>query len=107
MKLQIVEYCVPSILEGFMKYRYVLQLDERALAWSVSRERRLQLNDVYDTLTMHLLNGNLDYNLEHYPEVGPLYGIECEVIYEQEVSNSYLKDLYVKSRIKEIEGDFV
>lgn len=34
MKLQIVEYRAPNMLEGNIHYRYMLELDEKLILWT-------------------------------------------------------------------------
>ena len=106
MKLQIVEYRVPIILEGNIHYRYMLELDEKAILWTPPAPIKKELKQVYNILMEKLLDDNIDYNMEHYVMLNKWPGIECEVIFETEVSDSYLKELYIEKRMKSIEQDF-
>lgn len=106
MKLQIVEYRAPNMLEGYINYRYMFELDEKAILWTPSSPMKKELKQVYNKLMSKLLDENIDYNMEHYIKFNDLPGIEKEVIFETKVSDAYLKELYIEKRIKAIEKDF-
>lgn len=53
-----------------------------------------------------LLDDNIDYNMEHYVKFNKWHGLEVEVIFETEVSDAYLKELYIEKRMKAIEKYF-
>lgn len=105
MKLQIVEFIMNDILNGTRNYRYVLELNERLL-FSITSPTEQTPYRIYNLLMNQFLESNIDYNLEHYTLYGPIVGIDYKVIFEQEVPDTYLKDLYTESRMKAIEGDF-
>lgn len=105
MTLQIVEFIMNDILNGTCNYRYVLELNERLLFF-ITRPTQQTPDRIYNILMNHFLESNIDYNLEHYTLYGPIVGIDYKVIFEQEVPDTYLKDLYTESRLKDIEGDF-
>lgn len=109
MKLQIVEYSVPNLLEGNIHHRYMLILDERVIRWTGSSASKRELKEVYSLLMNDLLSDGIkDINLENYPtfDFTMIHGCEKEVIFEQEVSDKFLKEMFVASRIKELEEDF-
>ena len=106
MKLQIVEYRAPNILEGNIHYRYMLELDEKAILWTTPAPTKKDLKQVYNILMKKLLDDNIDYNIEHYVKFNKIIGLESEVIFETEVSESYLKELYIEKRMKSTEQDF-
>lgn len=105
MKLEIVEFRMIDILNDTCNYRYVLELNERLL-YFITAPRQQTPDRIYDRLMNHFLESNIDYNLEHYTLYGPIQGIDYKVIFEQEVSDTYLKDLYIERRMKAIEEDF-
>ena len=107
MKLQIVEYRAPNILEGYIHYRYMLELDEKVVLWTPLSPMKKELKSVYNILMSKLLDENTDYNMEHYIKLNKWPGIECEVIFEKEVSDTYLKELSIERRMKAMEKDFV
>lgn len=106
MKLQIIEYKIPDLLKGNILYRYILYIDERALVWSGSSPEKLPSEKVYDELSRYLANNCKDYNINSYSQHNRIYGVEEKVVFEKEVSDSYLKELYNESRIKALEEDF-
>lgn len=105
MKLQIVEFRINDILNGTFNYRYVLELNERLLLITTSPTQQTP-DRIYNTLMNNFLEYIIDYNLEHYTLYNPIVGIDYKVIFEQEVPDTYLKDLYTESRLKDIEKDF-
>ena len=109
MKLQIVEYKTPNMLEGNTHYRYMLELDGKVVLWTYSSSQPTELKQVYNILMTKLLDENIDYNLEHFMKfnINMIPGCERKVIFEGEVSDSYLKELYVEKRMKAIEKDFI
>lgn len=106
MKLQIVEYGAPNMLEGNIHYRYMLELDEKVILWTQPALTKKELKQVYNILMEKLLDDNIDYNMEHYILLNKWPGLEREVIFETEVSDAYLKELYIEKRMKAIEKDF-
>lgn len=106
MKLQIVEYRAPNMLEGNIHYRYMLELDEKIVLWTPPSPMKKEPKMVYNILMSKLLDENIDCNMEHYIKLNKWPGIEIEVIFEKEVSDAYLKELYTEKRMKDIEKDF-
>lgn len=82
MKLQIVEYRAPNMLEGNIHYRYMLELDKRVVLCTPPSPMKKELKNVYNILMSKLLDENIDYNMEHYVKFNKLPGIEIEVIFE-------------------------
>ena len=105
MKLEIVEFKLNDILNGTCNYRYVLELNQRLL-FSITSPTQQSQDRICNRLMHHFLESNIDYNLEHYILYGPIEGINYKVIFEQEIPDTYLKDLYTERRMKAIEGDF-
>lgn len=106
MKLQIVEYRAPNMLEGNIHYRYMLELDEKVIICTTPSPTKKEMKQVYNKLMDKLLDCNIDYNIEHYVKYNKIIGVESEVIFETEVSDAYLKELYNEKRMKSIEQDF-
>ena len=106
MKLQIVEYRALNMLEGVINYRYILELDEKIVLWTPSTPKKKEPKEAYRMLIKEMLNKNIDYNMEHYVKLNNWPGVEREVIVEEELSDSYLKELHIKQRIQDIEEDF-
>ena len=106
MKLQIVEYRAPNMLEGNIHYRYMLELDEKVVLWIPPEPIKKEPKSVYNELMSKLLDENIDYNMEHYIKLNEWPGIEKDVIFETKVSDAYLKELYIEKRMKAIEKDF-
>ena len=108
MKLQIVEYRAPNILEGNIHYLYMLELDGRVVSWTGSSPSKRELKEVYGILTNGLSDGTIDLNIENYMKfnIKMIPGLDKEVIFEKEVSDAYLKELYVEKRMKAMEKDF-
>lgn len=107
MKLQIIEYKIPSLLEGNILYRYILYIDGRTLAWTGSTPEKSSGEKVYDKLTQYLANNCKYLDINDYPMFNRIDdGLEQDVVFEKEVCDSYLKELYVKTRIQDIEEDF-
>lgn len=106
MKLEIVEFILNDILNGTCNYRYVLELNQRLL-FSITSPTQQSQDRICNRLMHNFLESNIDYNLEHYILYGrPIEGINYKVIFEQEVPDTYLKDLCTERRMKAIEGDF-
>ena len=108
MKLQIVEYEINDLLNNLSYYKNVLLLDGRAvLEYNYPIRDTKVYNAVRNLLT--LLMNIKDYDLEHYPKLNSLLtGLNNKtILYEQEVSDHFLKDIKIQQRIEEIEGDFV
>jgi hypothetical protein len=106
MKLQIVEYSAPNMLEGNRHYRYMLELDEKGILWTQPAPTKKELKQVYNILLDKMLDYNIDYYMEHFVTPTKLPGIERQVIFETEVSDAYFKELYIEKRKKAIEKDF-
>ena len=107
MKLQIVEYKVTDLLDGCDRYRYTLELDGRVLLYfgpvDVSIQHDFAINKLMSSI--RLLT---DYDLNHYNAINydKIPGINKKVIFEQEESDHYLKDLKIQERIEDLERDF-
>lgn len=106
MKLQIVEYKSQNILEGNILYRYMLELDEKAVLWIPPTPTKESSEKVYNILMSKMLDKNTDLKFEHWVRLSNIPGVNREVIFEQEVPETYLKELKVERRIKDIEEDF-
>ena len=106
MKLQIVEYKMLDLLERNILYRYILYIDERAVVWTGSTSEKFSGEKVYDKLSQYLTNECKDYNINSYPRYNHISGAKEDVVFEKEVSDSYLKELYVETRIKALAEDF-
>lgn len=107
MKLQIVEYRVINVLGGYVNYHYILEIDEKYVLWTNPSPVKKELKDVYSLLMNKLLDENTDLNPEHWSKLGKLKGVDRQVLFEQEVPETYLKELKIERRIKEIEKDFI
>lgn len=107
MKLQIVEYRVINVLGGYVNYHYILEFDEKYILWTPPTPSKKELKKVYSILMNKLLDKNIDLNPEHWVKLGKLKGIDRKVLFEQEVPETYLKELKIERRIKEIEKDFI
>ena len=107
MKLQIVEYKLTDLLNGCDRYRYTLELDGRLMLYFGPVDVSIQHDFAIKKLMSHLrLLTNFDignYTRINYDKIP---GIDKKVIFEQEVSDHFLKDLKIKERIEELEGDF-
>ena len=106
MKLQIVEYRALNMLEGNIHYRYILELDEKAVLWTSQTPKKKYPKKVYRMLMREMLNKDIDYNIEHYVKLNKWPGVERKVIFEEEVHDTFLKELHIKQRIQAIEEDF-
>ena len=106
MKLQIVEYKFDKIMLGCKVYRYMLELDGRAVAWTGSLPEKSSGDKVYDKLSRYIENNCTSCDINDYPRCNYIPGVESEVIFEKEVCGSYLKEMFVKTRIKDIDEDF-
>lgn len=105
MRLRIVEYSAHDILNGNKNYRYILELDERCVLWLHSKEKT-ETEQVI-RLLMKSLEHEIDYNMEHYVTINDnIPGLEKEIIFEQEVSDTFLKELKIKRRIEDLAEDF-
>lgn len=107
MKLQIVEYEIKNYLEGNIDYRYMLELDESVVLWTCYKTP-IELKVVYDKLINRLLDENIDYDLKHGMKfnihMNP--GLERKVLFEKEVSDTFLKELYVERKLNKIKEMF-
>lgn len=106
MKLQIVESSYVDIMKGEKHYRYILEIEGRGITWTGSTAEKFSGAEVYNKLTRYLSNNCIEYNINHYPRYNNIPGVESEVIFEQEVSDKFLKEMFVDRRIKELEEDF-
>ena len=107
MKLQIVEYKLTDIFNGCCRYRYTLEIDRRLILQFESMDKRFPK----DYITNKLINNAryiTDQNLEHYPRFNTdnIPDISNKILFEQEVSDHYFKDIKIQQRIKELERDF-
>ena len=107
IKLQIVEYKLTDLLNGCDRYRYTLEIDGRLMLQFESMDVSLPQDYVINKL-LNNLRLLTDLDLEHYNRfnIGKVQGISKKILFEQEVSDHYLKDLKIQERIKDIEGDF-
>lgn len=107
MKIQIVEYKKYDQINMCERYRYTLELYGRLMLQFESMNVSFPQDYVTNKLmtSVRLLT---DLDLEHYNifNGNKLTGIIKKVLFEQEVSDHYLKDLIIQQRIKDIEGDF-
>lgn len=107
MKLQIVEYKKYDQINMCERYRYTLELDGRLMLQFESMNVSFPQDYVTNKLmaSVRLLT---DLDLEHYNIFNgdKLPEIRKKVLFVQEVSDHYLKDLMIQQRIKDIEGDF-
>lgn len=107
MKLQIIEYKLSDLVNMCDRYRYTLELDGRLMLQFESMDVSLPQDYVTNKLmdSVRLLT---DLDLEHYNRfnIDKTPGISKKILFEQEVSDHYLKDLKIQQRIKDIEGDF-
>lgn len=107
MKLQIVEYKLTDIINGCYRYRYTLEIDRRLILQFES----MDISFPKDYITNKLIN-NIRYikdqDLEHYPRFNTdnIPSISKNILFEQEVSDHYFKDLKIQQRIKDLERDF-
>ena len=107
MKLQIIEISYCDLQDGCWHYRYLLELDERLVATTENTIKEMNKDEAYETMIRFLFDKSFDTNLEHYNRFNQLSGLSWKVIFEQEVSDHYLKDLIIQKRINELEKDFV
>lgn len=105
MKLQIIEICGVDILNDNKNYEYILEIDERLIVMTTYRAKKTA-DEAYKDLSLYFFNSCHDFNLEHYGLLGIRPELDMKVIAEQEVSDTYLKDLYIESRKKSIDEDF-
>ena len=107
MKLQIVEYKTYDQINMCERCRYTLVLDRRLMLLFESMNVSFTQDYVINKLmtSVRLLT---DFDLEHYNIFNgdKLPEISKKVLFEQEVSDHYLKDLMIQQRIEDIEGDF-
>lgn len=107
MKLEIVEYKLYNQVYDCYIYRYNLELGGRSMLHFESMVDRMSKYFAINKL-MSYTRILTDMNLEHYKRVNydKVPGIDKTIIFEQEVPDTYLKDLYTESRLKDIEKDF-
>ena len=107
MKLQVVEYKLTDLLNGCDRYRYTLELDGRLMLMFESMDVSVSRDVAIMKFMIHL-RLLTDYDLEHYSRFNydKIPGISKKVIFEQEVSDHYLKDLKIQRRIEDLERDF-
>lgn len=108
MKIQIVEYKLHTPTSLSVINRYTLELDNRVLLQFDFENISLPVDYVTKKLMSHL-RLLTDYDLENYKRfhIDNLTGISKKILLEQEVSDSFLKELYVEKKMKAIEGDFL
>lgn len=108
MKLQIVEYKLSDIVYSCYRYRYTLELDGRPILQFDSMDVSLPKDFVNNKLmsSTRLLK---DIDLEHYKRFNfdKVPGIDKTIIFEQEVSDHYIKDIKINERISDLERDFL
>lgn len=108
MKLQIVEYEIRDCTNICNRHRYILEMDGRVM---LQFESEVELTKEF-VIAKLIKNIKIlhDLDIEHYPKLNidknPSIFNKKTIIFEQEVSDHYLKDLKIQQRIKEIEGDF-
>ena len=107
MKLQIIEISYCDLQDGCWHYRYLLEIDRRLVAITENTTKEMNKDEAYYTLTRKFLEESFDTNLEHYNRFNQMSEVGWKVIFEQEVSDHYLKDLKIQQRINELEKDFV
>lgn len=107
MKLQIVEYKFTYPVNMRARYRYALELDGKLMLLFETMDVSLQPDYTIKKLmtSIRLLT---DFDLGHYNAIyyDKIPGISKKVIFEQEVSDHYLKDLKIQRRIEDLERDF-
>ena len=106
MKLQIIEICAVDILNDNKIYKYILEIDERCIVMTGINRAKKTADEAYKDLSLIFFNSCHDFNSEHYSLLGIIPELDMKVIAEQEVSDTFLKDLYVDARIEEISKDF-
>lgn len=104
MKLQIVEYSVPSVIDRNMNYCYILELDEKGIVWCSSTQK-LETEKVIGILNRKLLDEHIDLNMEHLVKFN-MVGTVPKILFVEDVSDSFLKEIFVERRKKAIEEDF-
>lgn len=107
IKLQIVEYKVTDLLNGCNRYRYTLELDGRLMLMFES----MNISTPHDCAIKKLMASIrllTDFDLYHYNAINydKIPGIDKKVIFEQEVSDHYLKVLKIQERIEDLKKDF-
>lgn len=109
MKLQIVEYKESDKLNDCYRYRYTLELDERLILQFDSMDIRFSLDYVTKKLMASIrLLTDIDIDLEHYYRfnIGNIPNIVKTILFEQKVSDHYLKDIKIQQRINDLQRDF-
>ncbi len=89
MKLEIFEFS-KNTLNG-TRFLYALELN-RSITFFMNSQISQDLDSILDKFKCHLRNHNTDFNLELRP-LGQISGMKYKVIFDQEVSDTYLKDL--------------
>lgn len=107
MKLQIVEYKVSDIFNGCYRYRYTLELDKRLILQFESMDIIFSLDYITKKL-MASLRLLTDIDLEHYHRFNfdNVPNIVKTILFEQKVSDHYLKDIKIQQRINDLQKDF-
>ena len=107
MKLQIVEYKIDNIMSFNPLYTYTLELDGKRIIQS-SSTTELTKKRIANLLLDKIPDLIRSFNINDYPySVDKSFpGLRYKVIFEQEVSNLFLKELYTKHRIEDMEEDF-
>jgi hypothetical protein len=106
MKLQIIEICAVDELHDIKIYKYILEIDERHIVSTSINIAKKTADEAYKDLSLIFFNSCHDFNPEHYCLLGIIPELDMKVIAEQEVSDTFLKDLYVDVRMKSIDEDF-
>ena len=53
-----------------------------------------------------MLDCNTDLDIENFIRGGTIDGIDSEVIFEQEVADTFMKELKIKRKLVDLERDF-
>lgn len=108
MKLQIVEYKFNDIVNRCDRYRYTLELGGRLMLQFQSKDLRLP-NDFVTNKLMNSIRLLKDIDLEHYHRFNfdEVPDIDKTILFEQEVSDHYIKDIKINERISDLERDFL
>lgn len=106
MKLQIIELRCVDLLEGTELFKYILELNERIIIITDKVKSKLSAVEAYKLIICNGFNQGHSFNLEDYCLLGIIPELDMKVIFEQEVPNTYLKDLYIESRKIAIDDDF-
>lgn len=103
MKLQIVEWKEPDFLSSDIIFRYMLKIDGRAVACTITSEVPMPTEKVYSRLTRYMLDNYKDFEHVIKLTITPDGG---KVLSEIEISNTFFKELKIKNKLKDINEDF-